>query len=132
MRVSRTHANRALDAVRSRPRRGSVHRRRSVRPASSLTSGATPLSIDLALRTIDELATVVEIGARDRRLLDIEGRALIGHALETTNESAKEKLLRNAERILRDAVNIDAGPNGQVEPRRVGVEIVGHLVLCWE
>ena len=58
MRVSRTHANRALDAARSRPRRGSVHRRRSVRPASSLTSGATPLSIDLALRTIDELPPV--------------------------------------------------------------------------
>ncbi len=58
MRVSRTHANRALDAVRSRRRRGSVHRRGSVRPASSLTSGATPMSIDLALRTIDELPPV--------------------------------------------------------------------------
>jgi hypothetical protein len=58
MRVSRTHATRALAAVRSRRRRASVHRRRSVRPASSLTSGATPMTVELALRTIHELPPV--------------------------------------------------------------------------
>lgn len=56
MRVSRTHASRAFDAVRGRRRR--AHRRRSVRPVNGLTSGATPLTIDLALRTIDELPPV--------------------------------------------------------------------------
>jgi hypothetical protein len=60
MRVSRTHATRALDAVRTRRRRVSAHRhgRRPVRPTSSLTSGATPMTIDLALRTIDGLPPV--------------------------------------------------------------------------
>ncbi len=57
MRVSRTHASRAFDAMRGRRRRAHA-RRRSVRPVNGLTSGATPLTIDLALRTIDELPPV--------------------------------------------------------------------------
>ena len=58
MRVSRSQASRALDAVRSRHRRVPVRARRSVRPRSSLTAVATPMTIDLALRTIDELPTI--------------------------------------------------------------------------
>ena len=70
------------------------------------------------------------------RLLDIQGRALIGRALETINESAKEKLLHNAERILRDAVNLDARQVGRGHPKyathlnnlAVAEEMLGNLI----
>jgi len=58
MRVSRTHATRALAAVRRRRRRAHHHRQRVARPSSSLTSGATPMTIEHALRTIDQLPRV--------------------------------------------------------------------------
>lgn len=54
MRVSRTQATRALDAVRRRRRRAEVHRRRAVRPGGSAVASASPMTIELALRTIDE------------------------------------------------------------------------------
>ena len=57
MRVTRSQASRAFAHVRTRHRRASVRRHRSVRPSSSLMS-ATPMSIDLALRTIDELPPI--------------------------------------------------------------------------
>ena len=54
MRVSRTHATRALDAVRRRRRRAAIHPRRPVRSVASSSSVPTPLTIELALRTISE------------------------------------------------------------------------------
>jgi hypothetical protein len=54
MRVTRAHASEAFAAVRRRHRRASLRRRRS-RPASSLTSVATPLAVDRALATIADL-----------------------------------------------------------------------------
>ncbi len=58
MRVSRTHATRALDAVRRRRRRAQVHPRRVVRSAAGASSGPTPMTIELALRTIGETPAV--------------------------------------------------------------------------
>lgn len=57
MRVTRTQAGRALTVMRVRRRR--VHARvRRTRPSSSLTSCATPMTIELALRAIDDMPPV--------------------------------------------------------------------------
>jgi hypothetical protein len=58
MRVSRSQASRAIDAVRRRHPRGSGRRPRSLRRASGVMTGASPMTIDLALRAIDALPPV--------------------------------------------------------------------------
>lgn len=59
MRQSRGQALRPHEQGQRRHRRTSVRRaRRERRPTASLTSAATPVIIDLALRTIDELPPV--------------------------------------------------------------------------
>jgi hypothetical protein len=58
MRVSRTHATRALDAVRRRRRRAHLHPQRTIRSVGSLSSAPTPMTIELALRTIGETPEV--------------------------------------------------------------------------
>ena len=57
MRTPRTHATRALDAVRRRHRRGRGGQRHAVRPSSSLMA-TSPRTIDHALRIIDALPPV--------------------------------------------------------------------------
>lgn len=61
MRVTRTQASQALDAVRRQHRRAPARprprRRRQTRPAARVMS-ASPMTIDRALRTIDALPPV--------------------------------------------------------------------------
>jgi len=54
MRVTRSQASQAFATVRRRHRRASARRRRA-RPASSLTTVATPLAIDRVLAAIADL-----------------------------------------------------------------------------
>lgn len=92
MQVSRSQAARAWEAVRHghRQRRSSARRRQAARrPAVSLRSGASPLTIEQALRRIDEQppirihlveAATARLAAGDRPPADVVAEMAIRRA----------------------------------------------------